>query len=234
MIHSFPFYIADWRDSSARLRFSSPQKLLYLELLFWCWKDGSLPASEQELYRISGMDKREFFAAWKVVQTEFYLQDGVYRHHKVDEKRQGLEEWNQKRKQAGSRGGSARAIAQAIAKAKAQAKSKPSTSTSLSTSSTSTPLPPDISEAVASLRTKHPQHRTDSETVIVPELAAYMNGAVNPESIIKQILDNHALWCESEEWTKQDGKFVPRLSKWLREMALTPPQQASRGWVDGL
>lgn len=149
MIHSFPFYISDWRDSDARMTFTPIEKLLYLELFIYCWKDGHLPNDLDALRMISGLREDDFAAAWPKVRTKFEERDGALHHWKVDEKREVLTAWRESRVMAGRKGGLARA--QAIAKASAQAELehvpkhmpkhmlKPSSSSS---SSSNTPLTP--------------------------------------------------------------------------------------------
>lgn len=123
MIHSFPFYIADWRDSTARMEMTPLERLLYMELFIYAWKEGDLPQSEAALTAISGLGMDDFNAAWPGVRGRFAEIDGRLRHHKVDEKRPEVEKWHLTRREAGRRGGISRA--QSLASAKAQLQAQP-------------------------------------------------------------------------------------------------------------
>lgn len=141
MIHSFPFYILDWRDSGARMKLNNNGKLVYLELFIYCWKDGFLPADEAALCKISGVSARQFAEAWPVVQEQFFQEDGVWKHWKVEQGRPKLEAWRDARKEAGRKGGKAKAKNVAIAKVLPETVSYPSSSSSSSSTSTTPPTP---------------------------------------------------------------------------------------------
>lgn len=139
MIHSFPFYIADWRESESILRLDLAARGLYLEMLVLTYWKADLPVDEQLLASMCRVSRREFAATWPKIKHLFVEVDGRYHHEKVDEIRPRLESWRESRIEAGRKGGSSKrqAIAQAIAKqepsyssSKVEAKSKPSSSSS--------------------------------------------------------------------------------------------------------
>lgn len=239
MIHSFPFYVADWRDSEARLVLDSSEKLLYLELLFWCWKDGSLPLNEDVLAKISGMPLREFRAAWKNVQKQFYQQDGSWRHHKVEAERPRLENWREARREAGRKGGKARAESQAIAKAQLETVSKPPSSSSSSSSSYSTAdtsSDPDLPAVARRIHAHHPARKGTLQEV-ERAIAEQLSGAVDILARAKQAERNHAGWVCSDDWQKENHRFVPLLPRWIREGRIweeppAPTAPAGGGYID--
>lgn len=54
MIQSYPWYIADWRQSETVARMTLSQKGLYRELLDYCYLEGSIPDDRRLLLKIAG------------------------------------------------------------------------------------------------------------------------------------------------------------------------------------
>ena len=113
MRHSYPWYIADWRDSETRLALSLAGRGLYRELLDYCYLEGSLPADESRIKLISSSDGHDFSRAWKQVRPLFELvssPDGErFVHHKVNQVRAKLDLYYEQKKEAGRKSGEARA-----------------------------------------------------------------------------------------------------------------------------
>ena len=105
MIHSYPWYITDWRESEAVLTMTIEQRGLYRELLDMCWREGSLPTEERTLRKLAMAEQAEFDKCWPVVKTQFTERDGRLWNAKVDEKRPEV----LKSKEDRSRGGKIRA-----------------------------------------------------------------------------------------------------------------------------
>jgi len=138
MIHSYPWYFADWRSSEAVLCMTLEQRGLYRELLDHCWEAGSLPADEGALRKISQATDKEWARSWPKVASQFLKRDGRLWHSKVDERRPELLRWAEARR----RGGLARhaptkadATPSAIAESKAELDQQPSSSPPTYTSS---------------------------------------------------------------------------------------------------
>ena len=105
MIHSYPFYFADWRGSEAVLGMTLEEKGLYRELLDDRWASGSLPVDESLLRKICRASSREWKRSWAKVSLQFNLIDGRLHHPKVDEKRSQLVAWHDNRQECGRLGG---------------------------------------------------------------------------------------------------------------------------------
>lgn len=103
-IHSYPWYIADWRGSEAVLSMNLEQRGLYRELLDHCWDAGSLPTDEAMLRRLASAEPAEFKRSWPAVRHQFYEKDGRLYHRKVDEKRGELGAWREAKREAGRLG----------------------------------------------------------------------------------------------------------------------------------
>ncbi len=110
MIQSYPWYIADWRESETRIRLSLPERALYRELLDYCYLEGSLPTDPMQLSRIAGCTVGEIKRYLPEVEALFYRKDGRMFHAKVDAVRTKLEAYHEQKKHAGSASGRTRRV----------------------------------------------------------------------------------------------------------------------------
>ena len=112
VIQSYPWYIADWRDSETRISLTLAERGLYRELLDYCYLEGSLPADRDRIKLLSASDGHEFARAWNTVQHLFELvstPDGKrFVHRKVNEVRSKLQAYHEQKKHAGAKSGQAR------------------------------------------------------------------------------------------------------------------------------
>ena len=75
MRHSYPWYIADWRMSEARLILNAEERAIYRELLDELYRTGSLITDEQLLYKICAVTQQEWDRSWPNVR-KFFVRDG--------------------------------------------------------------------------------------------------------------------------------------------------------------
>jgi uncharacterized protein YdaU (DUF1376 family) len=108
MIHSYPWYVADWRSSETRIKLSPAERCLYRELLDYCWIEGSLPMEESLLASISAFDPKEFRKCWPAVKPHFFEREGRLFNRKVDERRPELARWHEQKRNAGMKSVEAR------------------------------------------------------------------------------------------------------------------------------
>lgn len=101
MIHSYPFYVQDWRSSQDVLTMTAEARDVYRNLLDICWIDGDLPVDEELLRKLSLADVKEWRRSWRVVKQKFKEINGRLHHWKVDERRPDLIAWNEQRRIAG-------------------------------------------------------------------------------------------------------------------------------------
>jgi uncharacterized protein YdaU (DUF1376 family) len=105
VIHSYPWYPADWRGSEAVMAMTMEERGLYHELLDHAWETGSLPTDEAVLRKIAQATEREWRRSWPKVRQQFVEHDGRLSHRKIDERRPELEAWHRSRRDAGRVGG---------------------------------------------------------------------------------------------------------------------------------
>lgn len=93
------------------------------------------------------------------------------------------------------------------------------TSNSPATGAESNPAAPldgcDLSAIAARIFNRHRAGRKTTRVECERALAMKCAGAVDPMSIAEGVDRRHAAWCDSEDWRKDGGKYVPGLDKWL-------------------
>ena len=169
VIHSYPWYVADWRLSETRMRLTLEQRALYRELLDHLFHVGSLPNNEKTLQKIAGATDEEFARAWPAVKSCFYeIEGGRLMNAKAAEVLEKLKAYQEQRRGAAKLGANARwhnpGNAERIPRGMPidMPKTCPS-STTTTASTTSTPKPPsaradsDFDQLAARLYARHPK-----------------------------------------------------------------------------
>lgn len=124
---SLPFYRwfpGDWKADTQLLTLE--EKGAYRELLDALWLYGPIADSDLSRARILAVSTRKTRTLWSRLAPFFTVNDGMFDHQKIAMQRQQTAELQEKRRQAGRKGGMAspKANAQANAQAKAEANGK--------------------------------------------------------------------------------------------------------------
>ena len=242
MIHSYPWYVADWKNGETRMRLSLAERAVFRELLDHCWMNGSIPADEKMMAKICGCDSGEFKKAWKNVKDSFIEQDGRLTHHRVVSGRGKLIAWNDARREAGKKGGIGKSVAKAKNEAIAKVEPKPSTSTSTSVPKT----PPPARDASRKPDFEPFDVGPDSAQLVsaaVEECASFWPKVGN-KTYAKSAWEKHAstdpngaaYWCKNIVPTAKahaeahmdcirsnPRHFIPTLERWVVEGDYTSP-----------
>jgi len=247
MIHSYPWYIADWRSSEAVMSMSLEERGLYREMLDHCWEAGSLPADETILRKIAQVGEREWRRAWPKVRQQFHEREGRLWHPKVDEKWPGLEEWHRSRREAGRVGGLKRwgkfddSLASSLATgsttgsvngsatSKPVAVLKPSSSSSSFTTTTTTTIQPPPTPPFPETNTDETQTSPDSPSLVRPVVPA---ADTFLEGIARRIHDRHPQnrRCGVAEIQKHLNAILKKVPGAERASRLTGIDQRHAGW----
>jgi uncharacterized protein YdaU (DUF1376 family) len=85
---AFLFYVRDWLGD-AKVRAMSPEaRGVYIDLLAYCWQEGSLPADAAQLARLVGLPAPAFRRIWPQLEPCFVLVDGDrWRQKRLDQER---------------------------------------------------------------------------------------------------------------------------------------------------
>ena len=62
-------------------------------------------------------------------------------------------------------------------------------------------------------------HRRGRKTTLdetARAIQAKINGAANPLAVLADLERKHAAWCASDDWTREAGRYVPWLGKWIQ------------------
>lgn len=108
MIQSYPWYIADWRESETRISLSLAERGLYRELLDYCYLEGSLPKDQTRLSRLAGCSPKEFAQSWGSVSKLFDEDGDRLTHRKVNEVKAKVLKYHEQKKHAGAASGRSR------------------------------------------------------------------------------------------------------------------------------
>ena len=238
MIQSYPWYIADWRNSETRLSLTLAQRGLYREFLDYCYLEGSMPANREQLESIAGATGKQTRYNLEAVLNLFVLKDGRYHHAKVDEVLPRLIAYHEQKKHAGAKSGNARRERMLNARSTGVGtKAEPIPTTTPSTETIKTPpslsvhsevhsevhsdseLAQIIGECAERMYSLHPKKKN---LVLVPgALQASVNGAKELQPFLIEVETCHAAWCKTEDWIKGGGRFAPPLDQWIADRGYT-------------
>jgi uncharacterized protein YdaU (DUF1376 family) len=100
-----PLYVADYIADTGHL--SAAEHGAYLMLIMHYWRAGSLPTDEKALGRISRMSDREWKKSRDTIAAFF---DAGWKHERIENELKKTAEKTERRIEAGSRGGHAKAL----------------------------------------------------------------------------------------------------------------------------
>ena len=176
VLQSYPWYIADWRESETRRRLTLLERSLYRELLDYCYLEGSLPDNRKMLLEIAGCSaeaEAEHLVSTGEALPEHSLRTARallghslstvlalfehcesthrYRHPKVEEVRPKLLSYHEQKRHAGTLSGQSRrerALNSRSVSFGTNSEPHPSPSPTPSIEEQNTPLPPLATLAV--------------------------------------------------------------------------------------
>jgi len=86
----FPFYYDRWMKSKMRAICSMAERGIYLDLLFRCCSEGSIPLELREISKLAGCSFAEIKKAWPLLSRAFQEVDGKYVNAVSLEVREGV------------------------------------------------------------------------------------------------------------------------------------------------
>lgn len=232
-MHSYPWYIADWKNSETRIALTMAERGLYRELLDHCYTEGSIPDDERKLAGIAACPINELRKLWPQVKQCFSCngEPGRLQHKRVNEVLYKLESWNESRRKGGQQRQQKRlALASeysALPECKvdsfttALADTPVSGTSSSSSSSSTTKREPStfelkLKETFAEMLRRHkvrPCSVADGERLLHKiTLTVPANERIK---LLDEINARHTRWCESEDWNHDGCRFWKGLAPWL-------------------
>jgi uncharacterized protein YdaU (DUF1376 family) len=144
--HSYPWYIADWRMSDARMALNNEQRGIYRELLDHLYYTGFLPNDEKQLSRISTSTEKEWRRSWPKIRPFFTTERDGLVNKKASQVIDKLHSYETERQKSGRKGAEARWHGSANSSVNGSAIAQPSPRgwppSSSSLTSSSSPSPP--------------------------------------------------------------------------------------------
>lgn len=141
---AFQFYPSDWLSDAKVQSLTAAQEGIYIRLLCYCWREGSLPSDGSAIAQLCKREVTELDID-HVLKTFFCERDGNYYNKRLDKERQKQISFAKERSKSGKLGAKKRwqkDDSSAIAQPLAQPMAKNSSSSSSSSSSTSTNILP--------------------------------------------------------------------------------------------
>lgn len=230
VLHSYPWYISDWRDSRARARMSIEQRGLYREILDLCYKDGSVPSDEEMLRTLCGATEREWKRAWPVVSKQFASgEEGELINPRASEQLPELIRLAEVRHASSKRAANARWKRNADrmlersaphANGNASGNAPRITDASISDAERNAEkcrasalpypaLPPTpIDDLCSAFIAAYPERGRKKQGLVERWYAANLGPCVDPGKLHAEIMAGLERAKHSEEWMKLDGKYI--------------------------
>lgn len=104
-----PVVVDDWLTSPTRLKMTHKERAVYLELMMFQWRDGSITSDSSVLAKLVTMDDQEFSSVAPVVLSCFNLRRGRYRNAKLGLLRTSAQKRKRTAELRGHEGGQAKA-----------------------------------------------------------------------------------------------------------------------------
>lgn len=224
----FPFYPKDWLGSASVSSMPLAAQGLYARLLAFAWLSDGLPADDEALRRLAGVERAEWRRVWPLVSSLWEARDGRLYQAKQERVRQEQTAYTEAKRKAGQKGGATRAAR--------AAEGKQAPSNEVSKTQADDQAEPKPSSASASAKKKNPptpkgEYPPDFERF----WSAYPNGTdpENPrragkakafkawqkldpdEAFIETLLAALAWQRNTLGWTKEGGQFIPLPATWL-------------------
>ncbi len=254
MNQSYPWYIADWRESETRIKLSLAERGLYRELLDYCYLEGSVPTDEVQLSRIACCTLGDIHRHLRVVRSLFYEKAGRLYHAKADEVLLKLERYHEQKKHAGAASGKSRRERALNSRSRyvateVEPSPSPAPAPSPAPPQSACAPPPQVpyvsqprralpasklnghgAEWSAALYARHPKKK--DEALVGGALFRVMEEAADPPALFAEIDRVHRLWCATFDWSEKNGRFAPVLAAWLMDHGWTVEPHEDRSELE--
>lgn len=221
MIHSFPFYIADWQGSEEVAVMTAAERGIYIELLVSYYRQGSLPSCTKRLTKLARVSEREFSSCWPTV-SRCFKEDGTrLRNEKADEILAKLAKWQEGRRKGANTlnarrtqpGAKPVAIPNAIATVNQRYSER--FSDAIGSGCIVDEDYEVIHKLIEGIFNRHPAaKRGGSLEYIFRIVSDKIFSSVDPLKTARLINSNHKKFWD-EVWAGWEPRFVPKLTEWF-------------------
>lgn len=108
---AFQFYVKDWLSDERVQLMSLTEKGAYIDLICFCWNEGSLPLETDRLARLLNLPLPRFTKLWEnsSLRQCFYVgEDGRLHHKRLDEEREKQDTFRRRQSDKGKASAAAR------------------------------------------------------------------------------------------------------------------------------
>jgi len=240
VVHAYPVYVDDWRGSETRMEPTLEQRMLLWELIFYCFKEGSLPTDLAKLRKIADCSEKEWARAWPAIQHKFEERAGRLHHCRVDAEMARITETKEKAARSGAAGARKRwgAYSHPIATPsnRISAPLPPPQCDSIASNPTPIPNPnpkplpmplplqaatpetPDLDQLIHDQARRmiqiHPEP-AGSIPYLQSALERRLLGAANPAGVLASIETVHRAACDRQK--RKPARFWPTASRWVAD-----------------
>lgn len=264
MLHSYPWYTADWRGSRTRVTMSLAERGLFREILDELYQNGSIPDEPELIRRIVGASEREFRRSWPKVRSILVkTETGDLTHPKVQDLLSELLILSERRKRSSSTAATARwskqrqkiernaGLLHAVGNTQSNAPAMrdacvahcesdaPECGPSASAFASASALPTGACaqfDAPTVFSRIWQRHPKHSDRIPAEQMFAQLIGEypVDPADRARQIEQGHAAWCASDDWQREGGRFAPKLVNFLRSGDWAEDPRSANVFQDGI
>jgi uncharacterized protein YdaU (DUF1376 family) len=232
---AFQFYAADYLADESVQVMSVEEEGCFIRLLAYCWREGSIPADEDQLSRLCKGSN-----AYQTVIKRCFFPDPknpsrlINQRLKIEAKKQ--EEFRKSKQRGGINSGkSRRATKYSTEHSSNSVQTEDEQNRTLQSSSSSSPTvvpsPPSplqtgLEECAEKIHSQHPPQRRDlGKSAVRNRLMQILRykrlvtrggkARGKPLPYLVALATRHREFAESFEWTKEGGQYAKALSNWL-------------------
>jgi uncharacterized protein YdaU (DUF1376 family) len=219
---AFQFYPTDYLADGNVALMSLEQEGAYIRLLCFCWNEGSIPDDVESLARYCRVDSQKMSQLWNGIKNCFkpmknfankLIHPRLEEEKKKQRKRKQQQRDNAKSRWSKERSGDATALPTECQPAlPSQCSSSPSSSPS--SLDKLPPTPKGESEGFKKFWDLYPKKTTKQECIEYWRKAKLDNN-------LPEILKGLDAWKKNDQWTKDEGKFIPDPIRWLKKARWT-------------
>lgn len=229
---AFQFYPDSWLSSRDVELMGPAGEGAYIRLLCYAWleEDCGLPTDDEELAQLSRLGSKEWNGkVGQRVKSKFREEGGRLFNDRLLDERKKQTEWSEKSSRGGRRSAERRANQKAtVVEPPLQANGNRTVALCLepnpnTPSPSPSPSPDTTTDASSSpLWTAFERIAERYPNRVEVDLAAqlwlsYADTEQITEDALPEIEAGLKRWLESDQWTRDDGRYVPSLAKWIRD-----------------
>lgn len=212
-----PFYGREFYQDEKVLLMTLEQEGAFKRLLWNCWQERSIPSDLAKLAAICKNTPPKYFEKriWPALKACFTpTEDGRLINNKIERVRQESQKYHDGQSERGKLGAEKRW--RHGPRAAAQEPCNPEACAS-SNSTAEPEMPPDspLWQAWQRFVDRYP-NRVEVDFAAQTWLSLVTSGVIT-EAAIPEIEAGLSRWMKSDQWTRDEGRFIPSPVKWLRD-----------------